>query len=110
VLAAHLEYGDELFHPAWPGQTPAAGVGTGFGNIGGGSILGPGQSNWDMALAKLFPLRESQTLTFRAEFFNAFNHPQFNIPNTNVNQSTLGQITALVVTPRVIQLALTYQF
>lgn len=94
------------------GATPGvAGTGgTGFGNIGGGAVLGPGQNNWDMAVAKLFPIRENQTVLFRAEFFNAFNHAQFNIPNINANQSTFGQITGLVVSPRVIQLALKYQF
>jgi hypothetical protein len=47
---------------------------------------------------------------FRAEFFNAFNHPQFNIPNLASNQATFGQITTQVVAPRVIQFALKYAF
>lgn len=77
---------------------------------GRGAVLGPGQNNWDMALAKQFAIREGQSLMFRAEFFNTFNHAQFQIPNLSANQATFGQITALVVSPRVIQLALKYSF
>ena len=50
--------------------------------MGAGNILGPGQNNWDMSFAKLIKIRESQSLQFRAEFFNTFNHPQFNISRT----------------------------
>jgi hypothetical protein len=101
-----------LCSPPTIGATPGvAGTGgTGFGNMGGGAVLGPGQNNWDMALAKQFAIREGQSLMFRAEFFNTFNHAQFQIPNLSANQATFGQITALVVSPRVIQLALKYSF
>lgn len=89
----------------------AVGGGTGFGNVGGGSVLGPGQVNFDMSLAKQFRVRESQTLLFRAEFFNTFNHAQFQIPALNSSASTgFGAITGLVASPRVIQLALKYEF
>jgi RNase P/RNase MRP subunit POP5 len=56
-------------------------------------------------------LREDATLTFRAEFFNAFNHPQFNNPAVvDVSKSTFGQITSASVNPRLIQFALKYAF
>ncbi len=90
--------------------TPAIGNGRGFGNMGGGVVLGPGQNNWDMALAKLFTLHEANTLQFRAEFFNTFNHTQFATPGVVANQATFGQITSTSVSPRVIQLALKYSF
>ena len=67
------------------GQIGGTGGGTGFGNIGGGAVLGPPQNNWDMSIAKLFPIRESRSLQFRAEYFNTFNHPQFNIPVLTAN-------------------------
>ena len=89
---------------------PAIGNGTGFGDLGGGNVLGPGQSNWDMSLAKLINIREGQTLQFRSEFFNTFNHPQFALPNVAANSGTFGQISATSVNPRVIQLALKYSF
>jgi len=93
-----------------PGQTAPNGTGTGFGNMGGGIIKGPGQYNWDLALAKVIPIQEARSLQFRAEFFNVFNRAEFNIPNINANQSTFGQITGLVAAPRVIQFALKFLF
>jgi hypothetical protein len=87
------------------------GTGTGFGDVGLGVILGPGQNNWDMSLAKSFSIREGQTLQFRSEFFNTFNHPQFSNPNTVASATTgFGQITTTSVSPRIIQLALKYSF
>ena len=83
--------------------------GTDFGNSGVGVVLGPGQFNWDITLMKLFKITEAQTVQFRAEFYNAFNHPQFANPNTTVGP-TLGYITATSVNPRVIQFALKYSF
>ncbi len=89
--------------------------GTGFGNAGQGIILGPGQNNWDISLAKLFRvggLREDASLQFRSEFYNAFNHPQFSVPaGLNLAQSAnFGRITSTSVNPRLIQFALKYQF
>jgi hypothetical protein len=89
---------------------PTIGNGTGFGNMGGGVILGPGQNNWDMTIAKAFNLREAHSVQFRAEFFNALNHPQFAIPDTLASDAAFGKIGALSVNPRIIQLALKYSF
>ncbi len=101
---------------ALPGIT-----GTGWGNSSVGILLGPGQFNWDMSLTKTTTvggIREGATLTFRTEFFNTFNHPQFNNPaasggiagTSNVNSGTFGQITSTSVNPRLIQFALRYAF
>jgi len=53
-------------------------------------------------------------LEFRAEFFNAFNHPQFSNPGggTAIDVSTANSaaITSLSVNPRLIQFALKYAF
>jgi len=96
------------------------GDGTGFGNSGTGIILGPGQFNWDISALKTTRITERQTLQFRAEFFNSFNHPQFNNPNNSGgfqsntipdrSSATFGQITTTSVNPRIIQLALKYMF
>ena len=48
------------FTPLAAEQVAPTGTGSGFGNIGGGAVLGPGQSNWDMSLAKLITIRESK--------------------------------------------------
>jgi hypothetical protein len=86
---------------------------TGFGNIGVGTIRGPDQDNWDIAAVKRFyPSWPNDTanIEFRAEFFNAFNTPQFSNPNSSVSSSTFGQITSTTVSPRVIQFALKLNF
>ena len=94
---------------------PAIGGGTatGFGNVGPGTTLGPGQNNWDASITKLTRvggIREDATLQFRAEFFNAWNHPQFGNPGANVNAATFGRITTNSVNARLIQFALKYAF
>jgi hypothetical protein len=90
---------------------PAIGNGFDYGNSGVGIVLGPGQFNWDASLVKTTRFGERQTLLFRAEFFNAFNHPQFNNPGTAVSTpTTFGVITSSSVNPRLIQFALKYSF
>ena len=92
------------------------GMGTTFGNARPGIVPGPGQVNFDFALAKRTALgsTESRNLEFRAEFFNLFNHTQFaltNITNTNFSSaSTFGVIQSTSVAPRIIQLALKLNF
>jgi hypothetical protein len=95
------------------GGEPAIGNGLGYGNTGIGFILGPGQFNWDMSLVKttvVGGLREDATLTFRTEFFNAFNHPQFSAPVVSDSATNFGQINSASVNPRLIQFALKYAF
>jgi len=87
------------------------GAGTGFGNSPVGSVFGPGQVNFDMALAKDTKIWEGKTLEFRAEGFNIFNHPQFNPPGNNVNSpATFGLIQSTANTARVFQFALKLLF
>jgi hypothetical protein len=83
--------------------------GTGYGDSGVGTVLGPGQNNWDITLMKHFKLTETQALQFRTEFYDAFNHSQFSNPSTTVGP-TLGQITSTSVNPRIIQFGLKYNF
>jgi hypothetical protein len=88
------------------------GAGTGYGNSRIGSVLGPGQFNWDFAVIKDTKLWEHGSLQFRAEFFNIWNHPQFDPPfgNDVSTPSTFGIVTATSTTPRVIQFGLKYLF
>src|SRR5215472_15976180 len=88
-------------------------IGTAFGNSGTGIVNGPGQANLDLALSKTVPLSwpaERSNLQFRAEFFNAFNHPQFANPDTNFASPTFGVISSTAVSARVGQLALRINF
>lgn len=114
---------------------PVVGDGTGWGNAGVGIIRGPDQNNWDIALEKEIKVREHHTVEFRAEFYNAFNHPQFNVPGGAVtpgaswptnpaldaagaaapgqpqsSTSAFGRITSTSVNPRIIQFAIKYIF
>jgi len=47
-----------------------------------GPVIGPGYSNTDISMHKNFPITESMRFEFRADFLNAFNHPNFNAPST----------------------------
>lgn len=88
-------------------------LGVGLGNAGVGILKSPGQQNFDLSLIKRFPItwpRESDTLEFRSEFYNAFNHPQFGDPDTEFTSPTFGQISSTVVNPRIVQVALKFYF
>ncbi|HTU48103.1 MAG TPA: carboxypeptidase regulatory-like domain-containing protein [Bryobacteraceae bacterium] len=86
-------------------------AGTGFGNSGVGTILGPGQHNWDISLIKNTKIWESTNLQFRAEFYNVWNHAQFNPPGNNLNTlATFGVITRTSVPARIIDFALKFSF
>src|SRR6185295_2879360 len=50
-----------------------------FGNLPRNYFNGPGTNNWDFMLGKNFE-RDRLNVQFRAEFYNAFNHPSFNQP------------------------------
>ena len=80
-----------------------------FGNSGRGVLDNPGINNFDLSLMKNFRLFEAHSLQFRAEFFNAWNHPQFNAPNFNVDNVNFGRITS-ARPERQIQLGLRYEF
>ncbi len=81
-----------------------------FGNAGRNILPTPGDVVFDLSLARHFRIREAQTLEFRAEFFNAFNHPDFGIPGDNPDFGPFfGKILA-TGDPRRIQFALRYDF
>lgn len=104
------------------------------GDLGRNALRGFGAFQWDFALHRDFPLRESLKLQFRAEMFNLLNHPNFGPPNNifttppqalfGVSSEMLGQSLVgfgnlgggafnplyQVGGPRSIQLALKLQF
>jgi Carboxypeptidase regulatory-like domain/TonB dependent receptor len=91
----------------------ADGIGTGFGNSATGIVDGPGQANLDLSFLKTVLLNwpvEKSSLQFRAEFYNALNHPQFANPDTNFTSPTFGVISSTAVSARVGQLALKFAF
>jgi hypothetical protein len=81
-----------------------------YGNAGRNILRGPGQNNFDLSVFKSFAYREiPDFLQFRAEFFNAFNHPQFFLPNRFVDNAAFGTISR-ARDGRDIQLALRLHF
>ena len=53
---------------------------------------------------------ETESLQFRAEFFNAFNHTQFSNPDNQGYSGTFGQVTLTRVDARIIQFGLKLYF
>jgi hypothetical protein len=52
-----------------------------FGTAGRATVTAPGQNQWDISLLKNLNMTERVRMQFRAEFFNAFNRPQYFSPN-----------------------------
>ncbi len=67
--------------------------------------------NLDLGVRKIFSLTAWQKLEFRAEFFNALNHPNFGLPNGDIDAcpGASGTITSLTGSMRTIQFALKYR-
>jgi hypothetical protein len=93
------------------------------GDVSRNNFRGPFETNWDFSLGKNTRMTEKATLTFRADFFNIFNHPAFQDPSAGGYSGTAvgnsGQInvasgsSAITKTlngPRVIQLSLRLEF
>ena len=60
---------------------------------------------------KAFSLTERHMLSFRAEFFNIANHPQFKLPSNNPDQSGGAAISStLPDNQREIQFGLKWSF
>ncbi len=94
-----------------------------LGNLARGTIEGPGRFITDLSLVKKIPFgpSESTMVTFRAEFFNIFNRPNFRSPSSrwatgNFNSptprisGTFGKSTSTTDTSRQIQFALRISF
>jgi hypothetical protein len=88
------------------------------GNAGKFVVRNPGVNNWDLALAKNFPIKsEKRYLSFRWEAYNAFNHTQYASINTSARFDPSGiQTNALfgtvisTRTARVMQGSLRFTF
>ena len=61
-----------------------------FGNAGRNILSGPWFAEFDLALQKSFQLTEGTKITFGAEAYNLFNHPNFGVPSNTQSPLTLG--------------------
>jgi hypothetical protein len=68
------------------------------GDLGRNSLRAFGVTQWDLAVHREFPLRESLKLQFRAETFNILNHPNFAPYDTNfgISDPYFGQSTQML--------------
>ena len=88
-----------------------------FGNSGVGSVLGPGQQIWNLALLKNTSFKERFNFQLRLEAFNAFNHTSpasytgLGSPGigTSVTGANFGQVLA-VHDPRNVQIGAKFYF
>jgi hypothetical protein len=92
-----------------------------FGTCAPRKFHGPGIQMVDLSLFKQFKFTERWQLQFRAEFFNAFNHPNFGNPNGDISSGSFGKVSNTLAPilgtdsggpgdPRQIQLALKLYF
>lgn len=90
---------------------------TGFGNCGTGVARGPHQRNLDLGVQRKFRITERGNIEFRAELFNLTNTPNFGLPIRDFattqggpNALTWGPISSTASNPRVVQLAMKFNF
>ena len=103
---------NQWFNPA-AFLVPTAGT---YGNLGRGTLTGPGLTDVDMSLFKNTNITTKTNLQFRAEFFNILNRSNYATPNTTIFSITPGAapaispsaalITTTATFPRQIQLGL----
>jgi hypothetical protein len=87
---------------------------SGPGNAARDSLFGPGQIYFDTSIERRFPIpmgrMENQALTFRAEFFNAFNHPNLFTPSYVLIDPEYNNTASTIAGGRAIKFWLKYEF
>jgi hypothetical protein len=73
-------------------------------------VRGDGQTDWNLSLFKVFPIRERAKLELRFEGYDIMNHPNFSDPNTTVTSSAFGTVTGQAGLSREFQGALRLTF
>jgi hypothetical protein len=83
-----------------------------LGNARRRFFSGPGMVNLDATLSRDFHLVDNRSVEFRAEAFNVFNHAQFfgaSAVQGNISSNNFGKAVS-AMSPRLVQLAIRYQF
>ena len=84
-----------------------------LGTLGRNSLTGPGFANTDISLVRGFRLPflgESGLGQLRFEAFNLLNKTNFNLPNTGITNPNFGKLLSTDGDPRILQLALKFNF
>jgi hypothetical protein len=94
------------FHFVVPNTVP--------GNVGRNSLYGPGQIYFDTSIQRKIPIHiwklDKQMLVFRADLFNAFNHPNLYTPTYNMIDPNFNNTAITISGGRQIKLWLKYTF
>jgi hypothetical protein len=80
-----------------------------LGNLGRSNVPGPGFFGVDMALSRVFRVRDTMSLEARGEAFNVSNSFRANAPITALNNNNFGRVLT-AQDPRIVQLALKFLF
>jgi hypothetical protein len=89
-------------------STPAAGQ---SGGLSKDFFRGPFNWNMDTSLVKQIPVHEGQMLMMRLEAYNMVNTVIFANPAADINiPQTFGRISGTLNSPRILQVALRYEF
>lgn len=113
--------------PSSGGTAIAFASATDSGDIPRNCLTGPHQADFDFGIARSFRFGESSALSFRADIFNAFNHPNLANPISNLNAVTpsggninangtvtaagnFGRIISTSSNPRIVQLSVHLRF
>jgi hypothetical protein len=96
AVAAGCPDGSPSVGPFCPPLEDANGNPLRQGDLGRNSLRGFGLTQWDFAVHREFPIRESVKLQFRAEMFNVLNHPNLGPPEGDVNNAQFGLSTQLL--------------
>ncbi len=96
AVAGGCSNGSQSIGPFCPPPTDANGNPLRQGNLGRNALRGFGANQWDFAVHRDFPIRESLKLQFRAEMFNALNHPNFGSPTGDISNPFFGLSTQML--------------
>ncbi|HTV54571.1 MAG TPA: carboxypeptidase regulatory-like domain-containing protein [Terriglobia bacterium] len=97
-------------YPGCPSYTPCANGDHVEGDSGRNQIEEPGYNYWNIGVLKTTRISERFSTEFRAEFYNAFNHPNFSPPDGSLVPGEFGRISGTDVYPRTLQFGLKLLF
>ena len=96
----------EWFNPACY-AVPASG----FGSTGRNTLSAPGSVVLNLAVGRVFSIKEFGSFEFRLEGFNALNHPSFASPSATIGSTTTaGVISSTTGNQRLVQVSGRYSF
>jgi len=84
---------------------------SGFGNAGRNILEGPGYTDLNLSVGRVFSLERYGSFEFRLEAFNALNHPNFAYPTAVIGSSKpAGIISSINGNQRLVQISGRYSF